>query len=422
MINEAQLQSFWRIKSINLKNIKTTCGQTLVIIEPGQYNAHQGPDFKNARINVDNIEWVGNIELHVRSSDWKKHAHQKDINYKNIILHVVWVNDTADYTLSLLLELSKFIEKEQLLQEVDILSTYHLHCSLRETTPIKVAEHKDLYQLGLERMIQRKEHVEQLFHLHKLDYSSVLWRLIFRSFGRSTNADAFESIFLSIPMHVLRLYAFDLNMIEALIMGQSNLLQHQFMDEYPQKLYKQYVLLKHRHGLDPIDEKLKFLRMRPRNFPTIRLAQLAAFFHRNMSLAHILLSIENLKEINYLFDVTPHLYWHTHFLFDRKSIHQNKEIGNAVRQQILLNAFIPFLLAYAEIHNASNYEEKAMRWLKELRPENDALIRMYSTLGFGVHSILDTQSLHELYLRYCLSKKCSSCLRGNIIGQNMITN
>jgi hypothetical protein len=223
-------------------------------------------------------------------------------------------------------------------------------------------------------------------------------------------------------MHVLRLYAFDLNRIEALIMGQSNLLQHQFMDEYPQKLYKQYVLLKHRHGLDPIDEKLKFLRMRPRNFPTIRLAQLAAFFHRNMSLAHILLSIENLKEINYLFDVTPHLYWHTHFLFDRKSIHQNKEIGNAVRQQILLNAFIPFLLAYAEIHNASNYEEKAMRWLKELRPENDALIRMYSTLGFGVHSILDTQSLHELYLRYCLSKKCSSCLRGNIIGQNMITN
>jgi len=156
MINEAQLQSFWRFKSINLKDIKTTCGQTLVIIEPGQYNAHQGPDFKNARIKVGNVEWVGNIELHVLTSDWVKHAHQIDINYKNIILHVVWVNDTEDYTSSPLLELSKYIEQEQLLQEVDILSTYHLHCSFRETTPIKVAEYKDLYQLGLERMMQRK--------------------------------------------------------------------------------------------------------------------------------------------------------------------------------------------------------------------------------------------------------------------------
>ena len=163
------------------------------------------------------------------------------------------------------------------------------------------------------------------------------------------------------------------------------------------------------------DEKMKFLRMRPRNFPTIRLAQLAVFFQRNLSLVHLLLTIEDLKEVDHLFDVLPHPYWKTHFLFDRHSLEQNKEIGHAVRQQTILNAFIPFLLAYAEIHNTAAYKEKAMRWLHELKPEQDALIRTYSALGFKVHTMLDTQSLHELYARYCLHKKCSSCVRGKMI-------
>jgi len=415
MFSEAQMQSFWRGRSVNLKDLKTTCGQTLVVIEAGQYNAHQGPDFINARIKVGDVEWAGNIELHVRTSDWMRHAHQLDVNYQNIILHVVWVNDVDAYTLSPLLELSKFIDKEQLHQEEEFLSTYLLHCASRESTAIEIAAHKDLLQLGIERVFYRKEQVAHLFHLHKLDYSSVLWRLIFRSFGRSTNAEAFETLFLSIPVHVLRLYAFDAQMIEALIMGQSNLLHDQFIDDYPCILHKNYTELKFRHALHAIDEKMKFLRMRPRNFPTIRLAQLAVFFQRNLSLVHLLLTIEDLKEVDHLFDVLPHPYWKTHFLFDRHSLEQNKEIGHSVRQQTILNAFIPFLLAYAEIHNAAGYKEKAMRWLHELKPEQDALIRTYSALGFKVHTMLDTQSLHELYPRYCLHKKCSCCVRGKMI-------
>jgi len=393
----------------------TTCGQALLIIEPGQYNAHQGPDFTNARIKVGDVSWAGNIELHLRTSDWVRHAHHLDVNYQNIILHVVWVNDVANYTLSPLLELSKFIAVEQLQQDEDYSSSYHLPCNLNQRTPIQIAAHKDLQQLGIERLLFRKEQVSQMFHLHKLDYSSVLWRLIFRSFGRSTNADAFETLFLSIPIHVFRLYAFDVQLIEALMMGQSNLLDKQIIDDYPQTLLKQYVILKHRHGLHPIAVKMKFLRMRPRNFPTIRLAQLAAFFHRNISIVKQLLTIEDWKEIDDLFDIAPHPYWHTHFLFDRNSIHLYKEIGQTVRQQTIVNAFIPFLMAYAEINNISSCKEKALRWLEELRPEQDALIRMYAEIGFKAHAILDTQSLHELYQRYCLHKKCSSCVRGKIL-------
>lgn len=415
MFSEAQMQAFWRFKSISLKGLMTTCGQALHIIEPGQYNADQGPDFTNARIKVSDVAWAGNIELHLRTSDWVRHAHELDINYQNIILHVVWINDLADYTLSPLLELSKFIAVEQLQQEDDCLSIYQLHCKLSEPTTIEVAAHRNLQQLGIERLLFRKEQVSQMFHLHKLDYSSVLWRLIFRSFGRSTNAGAFEALFISIPIHVLRLYAFEQQMIEALIMGQSNLLHQVYIDDYPQVLFKQYVLLKHRHDLQTVSEKMKFLRMRPRNFPTIRLAQLAAFFHRNLSLVQLLLTIEDLKEVDCLFDVALHPYWQTHYLFDRKSVDQIKEIGPFVRQQTILNAFIPFLLAYSDINNAPTYKDKAMRWLQELRPEQDALIRMYTTLGFRAHSILDTQSLHELHLRYCLHKECSSCIRGKML-------
>lgn len=415
MFSEAQMQAFWRFKSISLNGLMTTCGQALLIIEPGQYNAHQGPDFTNARIKVGDVAWAGNIELHLRTSDWVRHAHQLDENYKNIILHVVWVNDVANYTLSPLLELSRFIAVEQLQQEDDYPSSYHLHCNLNERTPIEIPAYSDLQQLGIERLLFRKEQVSQMFHLHKLDYSSVLWRLIFRSFGRSTNADAFETLFLSIPIHVFRLYAFDVQLIEALMMGQSNLLNEQTMDDYPQTLLKQYVILKHRHDLHPITEKMKFLRMRPRNFPTIRLAQLAAFFHRNLTLVKQLLIIEDLKEVDDLFDITTHPYWYTHFLFDRKSIDQFKEIGQSVRQQTIVNAFIPFLIAYAEINKIPSCKEKALRWLDELRPEQDALIRLYSALGFKAHTIFDTQSLHELYVRYCLHKKCSSCARGKIL-------
>lgn len=414
MFSESKMQSFWRGKSISLNDLETTCGQALVIMDPGQYNAHQGPDFINARIRVGDVEWAGNIELHVLTSDWVRHAHQLDVNYRNIILHVVWVNDINLYTLSPLLELSKFIALEQLYQE-EVPSTYNLHCSLRQTTPIEIADHNDLHQLGFERIFHRKELVSQMFQVHKFDYSSALWQLIFRSFGRSTNADVFEALFLSIPIHVFRLYAFDPRIIEALIMGQSNLLHDQLKDDYPQALLKQYVILKHRHELHQVAEKMKFLRMRPRNFPTIRLAQLAAFFHKNISLVHLLLTIKELKEVNCLFDIVPHPYWQTHFLFDRMSIDHNKEIGQAVRQKTILNAFIPFLLAYSEINNAFDCKEKAIRWLHELRPEQDVLIRMYTALGFGVHSSLDTQSLHELYLRNCMHKKCYSCVRGKML-------
>jgi hypothetical protein len=296
---------------------------------------------------------------------------------------------------------------------------YQFPCSSEFKFNLVIAEHIALHDLGMERLMRRKEEVLDLFEVHKHDYASVLWRLIFRSFGRSTNADSFEKLFLSIPIHVMRLYAYDKDLIESLLMGQSSLLQNDFKDEYPRSLYKNYQILSQRHGLIPVNEKMKFLRMRPRNFPTVRLAQLAAFFHQHMSLFNMLLHIKEVKDLVQLFNIMPHPYWRNHFLFDKASVEQVKEVGCSLRQQIILNAFIPLLLAYGKTHCDIASTKKAMQWLTALRPEDDALVESFSSLGFRAKSIIDTQSLHELYVRNCIMQKCDACVRGKAVKERL---
>ncbi len=415
MIREEQLQQYWREHAKALNGLKTVCGQAISVWEVGNFNYHQGPDFIDARIKVGTVEWAGNVELHIRTSDWIRHAHQDDENYHNIILHVVWINDIDDYQLSPLLELSKFVNINDLVIRDELNSMYQFSCSSEYKFDIVVDEHKALHDLGMERLMRRKEEVLHLFRVHKHDYASVLWRLIFRSFGRSTNADSFEKLFLSIPIHVMRLYAYDKELIESLLMGQSSLLQNDFKDEHPKTLFNNYQMLSQRHGLIPVDEKMKFLRMRPRNFPTVRIAQLAAFFHHHMSLFNTLLHIEEIKDLVELFNIVLHPYWSNHFLFDKISVEHVKEIGYSLRQQTILHAFIPILLGYGQTHCDVSITQKAMQWLMALKPEDDALVQSFTLLGFRAKSIIDTQSLHELYVRNCIRLKCESCVRGNAV-------
>jgi len=412
MIREEHLQQYWHDHAQGINGLKTICGQSLSIRHVGKFNYHQGPDFIDARIKVGIVEWAGNVELHIRTSDWMRHAHQDDENYQNIILHVVWINDVDSYRISPLLELSNFVKIEDLMNRVYIAPLYQLPCSSLQKLDIVIADHKPLYDLGMQRLTRRKDEVLHLFTIHRCDYSSVLWRLVFRSFGRAINADSFEKLFLSIPIHVMRLYAFDQHLIESLLMGQSSLLQNNYKDQYPQLLYKNYLVLSQRHGLIAVDEKMKFLRMRPRNFPTVRLAQLAAFFHQNMSLFKTLLNIEEIKDVFQLFNLMLDPYWDNHFLFDRVSVKQLKEVGYSFRQQTILNAFIPFLLAYGQIYCDAKCTQKAMKWLSALKPEDDALVQTFSILGFQSKSSLETQSLHELYQRNCIEGKCEICIRG----------
>lgn len=415
MFTEEHLQRFWYKQARGLQGLQTHCGQNVELVDIGSFNYHQGPDFMNARIKIGDVEWAGHVELHLRTSDWLKHLHQHDANYQNIILHVVWINDTSHYTLSPILELSKFASIQQLDNCELTLPRYHLPCSSKDSININVNKENFLYELGVKRLMYKKEMVLRYFHQSKFDFASVLWRLIFRCFGRITNADAFENLFTSTPIHILRLYAFDPIMIEALLMGQANLITEEHKEGYAANIFTSYNILKHRHGLKPISEKMKWLRMRPRNFPTIRIAQLAAFYHRHISLVHELLEIDDLSIIDKLFDIVIHPYWKRHYLLEKDSIEQEKIIGNGLRQQIILHAFVPFLLAYGKLHDQDVYVHRAMNWVFKLNAEHNVLIQAFNSVGFKSSNMFDTQALHELYLQHCLQKKCESCIRGSKI-------
>lgn len=415
MYTEEHLQAFWYKQAVGLKCLQTHCGQGIEIIDVGIFNYHQGPDFLNARIKIGEVEWAGHVELHLRTSDWLRHQHEHDANYQNIILHVVWVNDTSTFRLSAILELSKFIKIQQLDHCEYTANSYHIECSSQSKTLIQVNENPFFHALGLRRIMYKMDMVLKWFHQYKLDYASVLWRLIFRCFGRLTNADAFENVFTATPIHVLRLYAYDPILLEALLMGQANLIGKGCKDEYAANMNNCYNLLKKRHGLKPINEQMKWLRMRPRNFPTIRIAQLAAFFHAHLSLTHEILKFTDLQDIDRLFEIVIHPYWNSHFMFEKDSVEQEKIIGNGLRQQIILHAFIPFLMAYGKQQDQHMYVDRAMDWLFKLNSEQNALIHSFNSVGFKASSMFNTQALHELYLQYCLQKNCTSCPRGSQI-------
>lgn len=418
MFNETQLQVFWQIKATALSGLTSVCGKSILILSSGQINRNQGADFLNAHIKIGHVAWVGNVEIHRRTSDWYFHAHDKDDNYKNIILHVVWVNDLEEFRDSAVLELSKFVDKDEFSFLDTIIPTHRVNCSSQRSFPINVSSTQDLLALGFNRILRKKELFLRLLELDKFDYAKTLWRAVFRGFGRVANADAFETLFSSIPIHVIRLYAYDLRLLTSLLMGQAGLLEPHYKDDYPLNLFFQYFILKERHALNKMHNAMKWLRMRPRNFPTIRVAQLATFYHHHISLVHQLLACEKLDELFGLFDLELEMYWDNHYLFDKKSKPHKKEIGFVLRSQIIINVFIPFLLAYAQLNKKSHYDQKALGWLNELKPEKNSIIDTFSSLGFKSNSAVDTQALHELYEKFCLENFCKSCVRGRSININ----
>jgi hypothetical protein len=422
MFNELQLQQFWYKQSVSTKGLKTLCGKPLSVIDPGIWNNNQGPDFTFSKIKIGEVEWVGNVEIHIFCSDWFKHKHEDDINYARIILHVVWKNDVTDFVSSPVLELSNFIDPCAILNNFQLSKSPILSCSLADKLELDESAHKEIYKMGEKRIERKKARVLDLFQACGNDFSSVLWLLVFRSFGSVQNAGGFESLFNSIPIHLLRLYGYDSFKLNALLFGQAKLIDQGLSDSYPQSLWNEYLQLQKKFKLVSIIEQMYFLRMRPRNFPTIRLAQLSAFYNKNMSLTSVLLQTNLHTDLFKLFQINHHDYWYAHYLFDRKSSPVKKQVGQTLIHQTILNAFIPFLLAYGQFTGDKNQVQKAKSWLAVLGPEINSLSQAFLKLGFRANSVGDTQGIVEVYQSLCLKNLCALCPRGSKIQLKNFTN
>lgn len=414
-MTEKLLQYIWQFQYFNKSFLQTANGEALQIIFAGELNKNQGPDFLNAQIKIDNTILAGSIELHLKASQWKEHGHQNDSNYKNVILHVVFENDLKDFEIPVL-ELEQRISNILLERYSGLMNgAFFIPCAnsisgIKEITWLSWKE-----RLLAERLTRKSNLVFQFLQQNNSHWEESFWWMLARNFGMKVNADSFEEIARSLSVNILAKHKAQIHQIEALLFGQANLLTGDFKEDYPKLLQREYNFLKKKYSLQPIHSTVYFLRMRPGNFPSIRLAQLAVLIQNAAHLFSKILEAEKLGEVKKLFDVTANDYWHYHYRFDETSSFKKKILGKSMIENIIINTIVPVLFAYGLYHKEEKYKVKAILWLEELSAENNAITKEFTQLKISNKNAFDSQALIELKTQYCDEKHCLKCSVGNAI-------
>jgi hypothetical protein len=415
-MREDLLQFIWAHGYFNRSSLATEDGRTISVLDPGQLNRHQGPDFLDARIRIDGIEWAGNIEVHVLTSDWRRHGHDPDPRYQRLILHVVWKHDGAapleipvlelygKVPLSLLQTFTGWMNQPELLPCADSLgsSISQLPAAWRDTL--------------LDQRLQAKatQWIRELGQL-KGHWDELCWRKLARNFGHRVNADAFELVAKSIPLRIMHRHAGQIHQLEAMLLGQSGLLWGNWEDPFPVMLQKEFAYLKKLHALKSPAVLVHFLRMRPGNFPTVRMAQLAMLMHTTARLSESILRAADIRALEALFDITANDFWHYHYRFGKSSVFAPKRLGAGMIRNILINTAVPFVYAYGQWSGNAGLCARAKGWLGDLPAEKDHALQVFRDAGLQVNSSADSQALHGLYREYCTQKRCLSCAIGEMV-------
>ncbi len=413
-MNERLLQFIWQLQYYNRQELKTGDGETLSIFNPGIINTNQGPDFLNAKIKVNNTFWAGSIELHVLSSDWNSHHHSMDKNYGNIILHVVWKNDINLQESFPVLELQSLVSKI-LLQKFNKLmnakSFIACETMIATITPMLWVSWKE--RLLVERMQRKTSVIFDFLGCNHNHWEETFWWLIARNFGNTVNSDSFEKLARSLPINILAKHKNQIHQTEALLFGQAGLLDKDFDEDYPKLLKKEYLFLKKKHQLLSSKQPLYFLRMRPSNFPSLRLAQLSMLIHKSVHLFSIIKETILLEDVKKLLSVTANDYWNYHYVFDEVSDYREKNIGQQMIHSLLINTIVPIIFAYGHHLRESKYKDRAMLWLEQIAEENNTITNGFKILGIENKNAFDSQALIQLKNDYCNQKRCLECAVGN---------
>lgn len=417
-MREEILQFIWRFQYYNHNELRCNNGESLSVIHPGISNYNQGPDFSEAKIKINETIWAGNIEIHINSSDWQRHNHSSDKNYNNIILHVVWNHDQEikdSYennlpTLELQSRVSKLLlERYRQLME----NPYFIPCEKLEMTLSGLGLMAWKQRLAAERLLLKSDDIFKILQQTNFHWEETFWWLIAANFGLKVNRDVFKKIAQSLPLALLVKHKNSILQIEALLFGQAGLLEKDFEEKYPVMLKKEYEFYRKKYQLIPVEEGLHFLRMRPANFPTIRLAQLAMLIHNSEHLFSKIKETESAKELKTMFELEANDYWHYHYLFDEESAFKIKRLGKQMIGNILINTIVPIVFCYGLHHNDEMYKEKAIKWLEEIPPEVNNITKGFQKLGYANKNAFDSQALIQLKNHYCDNKLCLECAIGN---------
>lgn len=419
-MTEKLLQFIWQFQYFNRQSLCTMQAEALQILSPGQLNTQQGPDFDQARIIIGRTTWAGQIELHMRSSDWLRHGHQNDERYKKVILHVVWHHDT-----DIAQPNGEPIPTLELQPRVAslLLNTYDqwmqtpqaIACAGSFNTVPSLTWQSWKERLLIERLIKKYQLIQHhLLQTHH-HWEEVCWRMVCRYFGGNTNAVSFEQVAVSLSIEILARHKNQIHQLEALLLGQAGLLHKNLKDEYAQLLYREYQFLQQKYGLRVVNLPPSFLRMRPVNFPTIRLAQLAMLIYQSQHLFSKIKEAEQIEQVRQMFNVTANDYWHYHYRFDEATPFHPKTFGDQMFDTLLINAIVPVLFSYGKYTNETAIQDKALRWLEQIQAEKNSVIQPFLQLGLQPENAYDSQAMLQLKKEYCDAKRCLECGIGNAI-------
>jgi Protein of unknown function (DUF2851) len=422
-MNESFLHYVWQFQYFNKLNLRTTEDEDVQVIKPGILNTDAGPDFSQAKIKIGAMEWAGAVEIHIKASEWNDHKHHQDKAYDNVVLHVVWQNDKPvvrhDQSLIPTVELRGRVEEALLLQYRKLVnSSFTIPCSKSMSSVPEVIKLSMLDKSVLHRMEKKAQEILNLLKQNVGDWEETAYQTIAKNFGFKVNSESFLHLARVLPFKIIRKHLSHPFQVEALLFGHAGFLEREFKDDYYERLKREYQILSVKYQL--ADSQLKpsewrFLRLRPANFPTLRLAQFADLLLKQPNLFSAIRNAENYISVLRLFQIDQSDYWKKHYRFGMPAKSDVPTMGETSHDTLIINSVVPLLVAYAKQHDDQMLMDRAMNILQSISSEKNKILNAWSDLGWNVKNAFDSQGLIELYNSFCTPRQCLNCSIGTFL-------
>ena len=422
-MTEDFLYFLWQYQYFNKNDLKTTSGEDLQVIAVGQRNTNAGPDFSNARLLIGGLEWVGNVEMHLKASDWHAHTHTQDRAYDSVLLHVVWEADTDIYrpdgSLLPVLNLRAITDRNLINNYQQLIDNQNIILCKNQFENVSTIQKIAMLDRTLMQRLERKaEFVHELLKQNQNDWEETAYQVLAYNFGFKINAEPMLRLAQNTKLKVLQKHRDNQTQIEAALFGQAGLLGTDTTDEYIETLRRESRFLTIKYDLQ--NNKMnahewKFLRLRPANFPTVRIAQLAALTQQKNSFFSLFIDIQNVGDFIKSFQIKQSDYWQKHYIFGKLTDGKVPNLGKSSIENIIINTVVPLLVAYSQHRDSRDYLEKAIELLEQLPSEHNNITDQWEALGLKIKTAFDSQAVIELYNNFCTYKKCLNCNIGTAL-------